>query len=806
MVQKRRPKKRRRPRRRRGQAGLIKKLFRLVKFTLFFLIMPIMLGTVLGGFLAFARTVPSIVELKQEVIPPGTKIFAEDDSLIGELKIRKGVFIPFELLPPDLINAVVSVEDSNYWKHGGIDYLAIVRAATADIIHRKIKQGASTITMQLAKNTFLTPERTFRRKFKELVLSLRIENNLTKEEILEFYLNRMYFGSGAYGVEMASQTYFGKPVKKLTLPEASMIAGLLKAPSAYSPRKSFKKAKSRQEIVLKRMENEGFISHKQRLKAQKTAIYLSHSEKNRWTNNYFVDYVRNYLEDRYGREVIYKGGLKVYTTLDKKAQTTAQLAVQKGILALDKRRGYRGPIDHLDLDELEEDPGLLPSYRATPPQEGDRTHAIVLEVTRGSARIKADALQGTLSLKDSWWAGQVINTSTRKHERIKDFNLKSILVPGDVIWVKVKSVKDGLASFSLEQEPEVQGALVALEPDSGYIRALIGGYNFGSSQYNRALYARRQVGSAFKPIIYALAMTRGFTPASIIVDEEINYQSGNEDEEYWAPRNYDGKYHGPTRLRVALAKSRNVVTVKLVDALGIDRLIDFAKRMGVPDEMPRNLTLALGSMGMTPLELTSTYGSFANGGLKMKPIGIKYITDINGRIIENNEPEGTRVLDRDSAFLITSMLQSAVKKGTGWRARALRRPVAGKTGTTNDNIDAWFLGYTPDLITGTWVGFDEPRFLGPIETGSRAAAPIWVDFMLKATANRERSEFDKPPTIVSRKIDPATGLLANKWTKSPLIEFFKEGTEPKKMAPSIWNIKDDSDILFDSDSSSGFFN
>ncbi len=783
----------------------MKKLFRMVRFTFIYLILPVAIGTFMGGFLAFARTVPSIVELKQEVIPPGTKIFAEDDTLIGELKIRKGVFVPFDELPPDLINAVISIEDSHFWKHGGIDYIAIVRAAKDNIIHGKIKQGASTITMQLAKNTFLTPERKFKRKLKEVILSMRIENNLTKKEILEFYLNRMYLGNGAYGVEMASQRYFGKSVRKLTLPEAAMIAGLLKAPSAYSPKRNFKKAKGRQEVVLKRMEAEDFITRQQRLKALKTAMYLSQDNEEGWTNNYFVDYVRNYLEERFGREVIYKGGLRVYTTLDKTAQSHAQKALQKGLRELDKRRGYRGPFDHVDLEELAEDPALLPSYRSTPPLPGDTTRAIVLDVTPESSTIKAGTLGGTLSLEDAMWAGQVINNVSLKHERMPDFSLEAILTPGDVIWVKVISTGSTGTTFSLEQEPDVQGALVAMEPDSGYIRALVGGYNFATSQFNRALYAKRQVGSAFKPIIYALAMTRGLTPASIVIDEEVTFQSGEDEDDYWAPRNYDGKFHGPTRLRVALAKSRNVVTVKLVDALGIDRLIDFAKRMGVPDDMPRNMTLALGSMGMTPMELTSTYGSFANRGLKMRPIGIKYITDLNGRIIENNEPEGTRVLDENSAFLVTSMLKSVVSQGTGWRARALKRPVAGKTGTTNDNMDAWFMGYTPDLITGVWVGFDEPRFLGPMETGSRAAAPVWVDFMIQATANSERRDFEKPETIVTRKIDPGTGLLASKWTKNPILEYFQEGSEPRKKTPSIWNTGNQQDILLDSNDSDGLF-
>ncbi|KKM82347.1 hypothetical protein LCGC14_1320560, partial [marine sediment metagenome] len=439
-----------------------------------------------------------------------------------------------------------------------------------------------------------------------------------------------------------------------------------------------------------------------------------------------------------------------------------------------------GPIDHVDLEALAEDPSILPSFRSAPPLPGDTTRAIVLDVTPSSADIKADTLRGTLSLEDAMWAGQIINTASLKHERMPDFSLESILTPGDVIWIKVKSTEGGIATFALEQEPDVQGALVAMEPDSGYIRALVGGYNFATSQYNRALYANRQVGSAFKPIIYALAMTRGFTPASIVIDEEVTFQSGDDEEDYWAPRNYDGKFHGPTRIRVALAKSRNVITVKLVDALGIDRLIDFAKRMGVPDEMSRDMTIALGSMGMTPLELTSTYGSFANRGVKMKPIGIKYITDANGRIIESNEPEGTRVLDEDSAFLITSMLKSVVTQGTGWRARALKRPVAGKPGTTNDNMDAWFMGYTSNIAAGCYIGHDRPRSLGRGAAGGTMCGPVFDRFMKKATAKYGGGPFDVPPGGQFIKIDRNTGArLSDGATGDNVVaEYFRLGEEP----------------------------
>ncbi|MEJ2192867.1 MAG: PBP1A family penicillin-binding protein [Nitrospirota bacterium] len=777
----------------------------VLKVVLACLVFPAVVGVSVGGFLAFARTVPSVVELKQTA-SPSTIIYADDGTLLGEVSLRKGKHVPFEQIPPDIINAVTAVEDSHFWTHSGVDYRAIMRAALTDLLKRELKEGGSTITQQLAKITFLTPQKTFRRKLREFILARRIEKNLSKKEILELYLNRVYFGHGAYGVETAARTYFGKSVGDITLREAAMLAGLLKAPAAYSPFADFQKAKRRQVTVLKRMEEVGFLTRKERMKAQKTPISLVRPRPSEMMHKYFLEYIKQYLQEKYGAEALYKGGLRVHTTLDVKAQAAAQKALRKGLRELDKRQGFRGPLDHRNLEE-EPAEEKTSAFKLVPPERGDILQGVVLSVTGDEAVVRTRFITGTLALKDARWARTVRKPGSGKATVLRNFTLKSILQPGDVILVGVKSMKGERVHFSLEQEPQVQGAVVALEPYSGYIRAMVGGYDFTKSEFNRAVYAERQVGSAFKPVVYALALQSGFTPASVIVDEEISFDDEEADEELkeqtqetmkdaaskegqelevWVPRNYDEKYHGPTRLRDALAYSRNVVTVKLADAIGITRLINFARQVGIKSHMQRDLTIALGSMSITPLELTSAYGSFANSGVKMQPIAIKYITDKKGRVLESNEPQGRRVMDRQTAFLMTSMLEDVVNYGTGWRARSLGVPVAGKTGTTNEYRDAWFLGYTTQMVAGVWVGFDEPHSLGKDETGSRAAAPIWVDFMHASTPRSRTEDFPIPPGIVTRLIDPETGLLANRWTEKPLREYFKKGTEPTKHAPSIW--------------------
>lgn len=767
-----------------------------IKLFFFFIVLPLMIGAGAGGYMALARGVPSVAELKNYKNVPSTKVFAQDDTLIGEIKLEKGLFVPLSKMPGSLINAVVAVEDSSFWKHSGIDYLAIMRAAAKDIMHRQLKEGGSTITQQLAKMTFLTPEKTIKRKLREFVLATKIEKNLTKEEILELYLNRAYFGHGAYGVEMASRVYFGKSLSEITLPEAALIAGLLKAPGLYSPYNNLKKAKERQTLVLSRMEEEGFVSRKDKEDAEKSQVSLRGGGKEGASFNYFIDYIRKYLESKYGEDMTYKEGLKVYTSLDKKSQLAAQQALQEGLRELDKRRGWRGPVDHRELTpeiavaekkpaennkgikgfmlglvgkKAEKEKSQKPAFQTKTPSAGSISLGTVIKVDKAEARVLVKGFEGRLPVSGAEWA-RVQFSEAKKKKTIENFDLTKILKPGDIVWVAVKEDKAGTLELALEQEPEAQGAVTAIDPSTGYVRAMAGGYDYTKSEYNRAVYAERQAGSAFKPIVYALALDSGFSPSSIVNDEPVSYRWRGEQ---WSPKNYDGDYFGQISLRDALAYSRNAVTVKLVEDLGVGRVIEFAKSLGVKAELPRDLTIGLGSVSLSPLELTSCYSAFANQGIKMSPITIRYITDQKGRIVENNEPSGEEVINSQTSFLITSMLKDVVNYGTGQRAKALGRPVAGKTGTSNDFRDAWFVGYTPDLVTGVWVGFDDRRPLGSDETGARAAAPVWVRFMSSALAGSDVRDFPVPDGIVLRPVDPMTGKEKADGSTTGLTDYFR---------------------------------
>lgn len=734
------------------------------------------------AFLGLTNDLPDVAFLKSQQIPEGTKVYADDDQLIGEFKIEKGMAVSLRDIPKNLQNAVLSIEDSRFYRHKGLDYTAIVRALLKDIISIEIKEGGSTITQQLAKVLFLTPERNIKRKIKEAVLALRIEKNLSKDQILEMYLNKVYFGHGAYGVEMASRIYFGKSVGRLTLEEASMLAGLIKAPSIYSPYNDLSKARHRQLIVLKRMEEEGFIKKEDVERSWKQAIYLSSLREKENNAPYFLEYIRQHLEATYGTEMVYKGGLKVYTTLNRKMQIMAVRALQEGLRELDKRNGFRGPVDVKDIDpkktRLDEEEVFKPVVMT----EGDIFTGTVIKVAPEYATVKARGLVGKIRIEDMAWASRKIEGG--KIREIKSVRASDILKAGYVVKVRIKSIrgKNRDVSFALEQDPLVEGALVAIDVPTGFIKAMVGGYDYQRSEFNRAVQANRQAGSAFKPVIYAAAMDHGFTPASVIIDEPVTYDKTLLSPG-WSPENYDGKYYGPTRLRTALIYSRNVVTVKLLEMIGIMPVIELASRLAIKEGLPHDLTLALGSLSVSPLELTSVYGVFANGGISMEPMAIRYIEDSKGYLLESNEPRGEEVLSPQTAFLITSMMEDVVREGTGWRAKALGRPVAGKTGTTNNYVDAWFVGYTPNLVTGVWVGFDNRQSLGKQETGARAASPIWVKFMSAALKDEPIEDFSIPSDIIMTDIDPVTGFLPAKGSSEVITEFFKKGTAPTKYAP-----------------------
>ncbi|GBE04802.1 MAG TPA: PBP1A family penicillin-binding protein [Nitrospirae bacterium] len=761
-------------------------------FIFFVFILIISLGAVTGGYFALVRGVPQIEEIKDYKPVKGTKVYADDDTLIKELRIEKGIHASFEQIPEHMIKAVVAVEDARFWLHKGIDYVAIIRAVYRDIRAGRIKEGGSTITQQLAKVVFLSPERTVIRKLKEATLAYRLEKNLTKEEILELYLNKIYFGHGAYGIEMAARSYFGKSVSDIDLAEAALLCGLIKAPSRYSPYNNLNRAKARQRVVLDRMLEERFITEEQHKQAYEQPLYLSSIRYGQESYNYFMEYVRKYLEEKYGIEKVYKEGLRVYTTLNRNIQDAAVRSLQQGLRNLDKRRGFRGVLGHKEIDVKKELENKEPAKKIVM-KKGDLLTASVLKVSASGAIVKTRGFIGKLFRSDTKWAGKLIDPDGKVVKRYKKFKLTDILTPGDIIHVRVKKVKDQEVVFMLEQEPLVQGAVVAMEPSTGYIRAIVGGYDFSKSEFNRAVSARRQAGSAFKPIIYAAAMNYGFTPASMVVDEPISYESEVFGE--WEPENYDKKFKGPTRLREALAYSRNIVTIKLLEELDILEVIKFARKVGIKGSFPYDLTLALGSLSVTPLELTSAYTVFARNGVRIEPIAVKYVIDSDGNIIENNRSTGVEAIDPQIAYLTTSMLEDVVQYGTGRRARALKRPVAGKTGTTNEYKDAWFIGFTSGLAAGVWVGFDDMRQLGNKETGSRAAAPIWVSFMQDALAaispfgtgegSAEKEPFHKPDGIVTAVIDPLTGLLATRDSEK-MVEVFKEGTVPEEYSTQFY--------------------
>lgn len=752
-----------------------------MRLKLIFVISVVLAGFIIGSYLALALGVPSISELKKHRETGGAKVYADDDTLIGEFKVEKGIFVPIDRIPENIKNAVVAVEDSRFWHHKGIDYIGIARAIVKDIMHASLKEGGSTITQQLAKIMFLSPEKTIKRKVREAKLAVKLEKELSKKEILELYLNRVYFGHGAYGIEMASRTYFGKPVAQTTLPEAAMLAGLIKAPATYSPYNDLVRAKDRQEIVLYRMEEEGYVKPSERKAASAAPLILSSLRSATETFNYFLEYIRQQLEQKYGVETVYKGGLKVYTTIDKNAQINAQKALQDGLREIDKRRGWRGPVGYKD-NIKETDRETRQSFSAS---VGDISTGVVLSAGPKEAVIKARGITGKLLLGDALWAGNVIDKKTGRLHSIKHFKLNDILKSGDIIWVRFKTISGKHVAFSLEQEPEVEGAVVAVDPETGFIKALVGGYNFTKSEFNRAVYAKRQPGSAFKPIIYAAALEHNLTPATIINDEPVSYKGGANG--VWKPENYDRKYYGPTRLREALAYSRNVVTVKLIETLGIDSVINFAREAGITADMPREFTIALGSISMSPLELAMTYSAFANGGFHLNPISIKYITDFKGSVLESNEPEGVEALSPQTSFLITSMMEDVINYGTGMRA-SIGRPAAGKTGTSNDYKDAWFVGYTPQLVGCVWVGFDDMRkSLGSGEVGGRSAAPIWADFMKNTLAGENATNFVMPDGIIKLPIDPASGLLSRN-ELGAFFEYFKEGTQPQEYSPTTEKI------------------
>ena len=746
------------------------------------------------GFYRVTRNLPQITSLKDYQPSIVTTVYADDDSLIAEFYLERRIVVPLEQIPQILVEAFVSAEDSRFFEHEGIDFLGILRALWKNIKARGIVQGGSTITQQVTKSLLLSPERSFTRKFREAILAYRIEKYLSKQEILFLYLNQIYLGHGAYGVQAAAQNYFGKNVEELNLAECATLAGLPQAPSRYSPYSYPERAKERQVYVLNRMVADGYITTNQA--AEALAYELDIKKRTDWDINSvpsFSEHIRRYLEEKYGEEALYRQGLRVYTTVNVAFQEAAQKAVEKGLYELDKRQGYRGPLKQLAPEEIESFfKDLQESGEERQLEKGAVVKGVVIAVSREekTVSVRLNGTLGTLPLANMEWARKP--DPEIAYGTVKVSDPAKVLRVGDVILVRLLEEDSKTKGWilALEQEPEVQGALLCMENSTGHVKAMVGGLDYKLSQFNRAIQSRRQPGSAFKPFTYAAALDKGYTPATIIIDSPIIYTDEEMDFK-WKPKNYKEKFYGPTLLRTALIFSRNVVTIKILRDIGIDYVIDYARRFGITSPLSRDLSLALGSSGVSLLELTNAYSVFANLGELVSPIFITRVLDRHGNILEEHTTQRERVLEKDTAYVMTHLLQEVVKYGTGWRARALKRPAAGKTGTTNKLQDAWYIGFTPDYVTGVWVGFDDDRTLGKFETGSRSASPIWVTFTTDILKNKPVNVFTVPENVVFAKIDPKTGLLAKPGDENAVFEAFKEGTAPTETTEGSAPTEDD---------------
>ena len=762
---------------------------------LFLLLSGLVVSSIGAAVLYFhySKDLPDVRALKEYQPSTITKLYSDNDDLIAEFYIEKRIIIPHEKIPLQLKQATLAVEDSNFYYHFGIDPKAIFRAMITNFKAGRVVEGASTITQQLSKTLFLTRDRTLTRKIKEAILAFRMELIFSKDEILEMYLNQIYYGHGSYGVEAAARTYFGKKAEELNVEECAMLASLPKAPNNYTPYRFPERAKKRRGHALRRMAHLGFISNEEAEEATNSKFQLGEITDMLNMAPYFVEYIRQFLQDTYGSKKLYRDGLKVYTSLNLEKQLIAQKAVTENLLVADKRYGYRGPLGEVELTlnplavqtTLRELNGFLKEdetgLQETRVEEGTIIKGAVLEVTDDDALVELGGEEGIIELKDMNWARKPNIRVDGKWSKIA--SVREALSPGNLILVKVLGPReeDMRWSLSLEQEPEVEAGLLSLEPGTGHIKAMVGGYDFTKSQFNRAVQAIRQPGSSFKPIIYASALAEGYSPASIIIDSPIIFKEKEDAFEKWKPVNFEKKFYGPTPLRKAMTHSRNVVTVKLLQSIGVKRAITMARDLGISTHLANNLSIALGSSGVTLLEITSAYSSFANRGERVSPTAVRFIENRNGEMLYTAQPHVSQPISSGMAYTITSLMQSVVENGTAKKVKVLNRPVAGKTGTTNNYVDAWFIGFTPGVVTGVWVGKDDDEPLGINETGSRAAIPIWLQYMQNVLTGEPIRNFPVSNEVVFIKTNPETGEKTNFGDPNAQFEVFMDEipTEPE---------------------------
>jgi len=709
----------------------------------FLVLLSAMVGATVGLLLVYSTDLPQVEELERYRPSSVTELYDGQGRVIGTFALQRRVIAAYDDYPEVLRNALVSIEDKDFYKHSGINVWRIIGAAYRDIESGGKVQGASTLTMQLARNLFLSPDRSFYRKVQEALLAIQIERRFTKPQIFTLYANQIFLGHGAYGYEAASEYYFSKPAKKLTLEEAALLAGLPKAPQYYSPITHPERALRRRNLVLNAMLEDGKITAAQAAEAKSKPVVLNLQKDQNALAPHYVEEIRRYLEAKYGSDQVLEGGLRVYTSLDMDMQKSARQALLDGLAAYERRHGWRGKLSNVIAEGQKVDRYVDPDWDQEPEVNG-YVHALVTQVAAGAAEVRFGARTAAIVPADMAWI--------RPKAKLK---IPEILRVGDIVYVKVLTLDaGGKARVSLEEDSGAEGALVAIDNATGEIKAMVGGRDFNLSKFNRATQALRQVGSSFKPYVYTAVIDEGGSPDDTIVDAPVTFQTASGP---YTPHNYDDKFEGTITLRRALAQSRNIPALKLADHVGIKTVIDYAHRFGITSNIPAYLPVALGSAEITPLEQTSAFSVFPNDGVRVAPRYITKVTDYEGRILEEDFSDIKDAVSSRTARVMTSMLREVVLHGTAVAAAKMPYPLAGKTGTTNDFTDAWFVGFSPTLTCGVWIGYDEKKSLGDKETGARAALPIWMQFMNVALAGKDPGEFQPVPAMgnpaVARKVD-----------------------------------------------------
>jgi penicillin-binding protein 1A len=748
------------------------------RWFLFPLLLVVFTGTAGLLLVAFAAliiypTLPSLEALTdyQPKIP--LRVYSVEGDLIGEFGEERRALVRVEAVPKQMIAAILAAEDERFYQHRGVDYIGVARAALSNFISGEVRQGASTITMQVARNFFLSKEKTLTRKFNEVLLAFKIEHSLSKDQILELYINQIYLGQRAYGFAAAAQTYFGKPLGELSLAEQAMLAGLPKAPSRFNPIANPRRAKLRQQYVLRRMRDLNMITEAQFQEAERQPLAVRRvAEDSSAKAEHFAEMVRQAMYERY-REEAYTRGFVVYTTLSTRHQAAAYKALRQGVQEYDRRHGYRGPEGFVDLPKNATDE-MLEDALQDAVESGDIHAAVVLEASPRSVKAYRKG-GGTVEIGEEGlrFVSRALSERTSPGQRIRR---------GAIIRIQ----KNDRGGWQITQLPEVEAAFVSMDPRTGAIRALVGGFDFGRSQFNHVTQALRQPGSSFKPFVYSAALEKGFTAATIINDAPLTFTAAQTGSEPWEPKNYDGKFEGPMRLRTALVKSKNLVSVRILQAIGPQYAQDYITRFGFDPKLhPPYLTMALGAGNVTPLQMVAAYAVFANGGYRVKPYFIERVVDGRGNVVMQELPQragegAERVIDARNAFIMSSIMRDVVRMGTAARAMKLgRNDLAGKTGTTNEFVDAWFCGYNASLVAVAWIGYDTPRTLGRNETGANAALPIWMGYMGAVLNGVPEQPLMPPEGVVAVRIDPDTGLRVADAQPGIVDYFYQEFVPPE---------------------------